>query len=177
MKLIVAVDAQNVIGWSGDLSIPWSIPEDMRRFAELTKSGDDPTVVMGRKTWLSLPQKYRPLPGRKNYVLTRDLDFATSLIPTGAVPAMCGLESIPSHAWLIGGAQLYDEALDKGLVTELYITKVHRSSGADVRLKHDLYSWKLFAIRELAKGRFWVLKDIQALEQAGVTFLTLKRTL
>lgn len=178
MRAIVAVDAQNAIGWS-DGRIPWHVPEDMKRFKALTSCGDEhggrPTVVMGRKTYETLS---KPLPNRRNVVVTGNEELVPKLKAQGFLPAVGRFKSshyLPTD-WLIGGAQLYNEALDQGMVTELHITQVHRSSGADVTLSHDLYSWKLFAVRELAKGRSWLLLDSQALEDSGVTFLTLIRT-
>ena len=64
--MIVAVSENNVIGKNGD--IPWDIPEDMKHFREKTTGH---SVIMGRKTYESLPENYRPLPNRRNIVLTR----------------------------------------------------------------------------------------------------------
>lgn len=66
VNIIVAYNDHRVIGNKGD--IPWKIPADMKRFKELTNGG---VVIMGRKTWDSLPPKFRPLPNRINIVLTR----------------------------------------------------------------------------------------------------------
>lgn len=169
MRMIVAVDQDNAIGWA-DGRLPWHSRYDMARFRELTTGG---TVVMGRKTWDSLPPKFRPLPDRVNLVITRRA--AVDGLPGG----LTRLERAPSDAWIIGGAQVYNQALEQGLVTKLYITQVHLSSSADVRLAHDLYSWKLFAVRELARQRAWVLDDIHvptvSAPEPGITFLKLVR--
>lgn len=174
MKLIVAVDQDNAIGW-GDGRLPWRSPADMARFKALTLGS---SVVMGRKTWDSLPPKFRPLPNRKNYVLSLAPGKASALLAQGAVPVV-SLDYTPPDAWLIGGAQIYNQALEQGLVTELYVTQVHLSSGADVRLAHDLYNWKRFAVSELDLGRAWRLDDIQQPTvvdpDPGVTFLKLVR--
>lgn len=176
MRMIVAVDQDNAIGWS-DGRIPWRSPQDMARFKEITFGG---SVLMGRKTWDSLPVKFKPLPNRINHVMTRDVDAACELMRNKAVPVMSGFEApLSKGIWLIGGAQLYNAALDQGLVTELYITQVHMKSGADVRLAHDLYSWKLFAVNELTRLRAWRLEDIQVptvpATDPGITFLKFVR--
>src|SRR3989344_8947384 len=71
--LIAAVSSNNVIGIDG--KIPWRIKEDMDHFKELTTSHP---VIMGRVTYESIPKKFRPLPGRHNFVLTRDTSFQES---------------------------------------------------------------------------------------------------
>ena len=67
VALVVAHSANRVIGRDGDL--PWHLPSDLRHFKELTTGG---TVVMGRKTWESIPDRFRPLPGRRNIVVSRN---------------------------------------------------------------------------------------------------------
>lgn len=173
MRAIVAVDEDNAIGWS-DGRLPWRIPEDLKRFKRLTTEGQDPLVVMGRKTFDSIG---KALPGRTNYVMTRGQEAFGRITAAGAFPLYTGFHELPETAWLIGGASLYDAALDQGVITELHVTLVHARSGADVRLKHDLYNWKMFAVRELHKGRPWALASVQPAEaSAEATFITLIRT-
>ena len=83
-SLIVAMDSQNGIGKNGQL--PWHLPADLKHFKEITCTVRDPkkqnVVLMGRKTWDSIPEKFRPLPGRINVVLTRhpDLKFPLGVL-------------------------------------------------------------------------------------------------
>ena len=120
VALIWAQAAGGVIGRGG--TMPWHLPEDLAHFRTLT--GND-TVVMGRKTWDSLPERFRPLPGRTNVVVTRQEDWAA----TGAV-AVHSLEhaltaSPTETTWIIGGAELYGLALgdaDRLEVTEIDAT-------------------------------------------------------
>lgn len=109
--LIWAQSTSGVIG--RDNGIPWRLPEDQARFKELTMGQ---AVIMGRLTWESLPAKVRPLPGRRNMVLTRDASYvADGAEVIGELPA--GLDG-----WVIGGAQLYALALplaDRCEVTEI----------------------------------------------------------
>ena len=94
-SLIWAQSTSGVIGRDG--GIPWHLPEDMARFKELT-SGH--TVVMGRLTWESLPARVRPLPGRRNVVVTRDAEYRAE-----GAEVVTSLDEAPlDGAWVIGGA-------------------------------------------------------------------------
>jgi dihydrofolate reductase len=114
--LIWAQASNGVIGAHGRL--PWHLPEDLARFRDLTLGS---TVVMGRTTWESLPEKARPLPGRRNVVLTRHPSWA----PDGATVARsmaAALDGPSGDVWVIGGASVYQGALayaDRVEVTEL----------------------------------------------------------
>lgn len=94
------------IGQNG--GIPWRVPEDLKRFRQVTQGHP---VIMGRRTWESLPEKFRPLPGRENVVLTRDDNFEAPGATVYGTPqqALAALAGTP--AWLIGGGTLYDELL------------------------------------------------------------------
>ncbi|ULE32986.1 dihydrofolate reductase [Mycobacterium sp. IDR2000157661] len=121
--LIWAQSTSGVIGRGG--GIPWRLPEDQARFKELTTGH---AVVMGRLTWESLPAKVRPLPGRRNIVLTRRPDYQAD----GAeVVATLDDALADGPIWVIGGAQVYLEALP--LATRCEITEVeidlHRDDG------------------------------------------------
>lgn len=171
INLIVAVDQNNAIGWD-DGRLAWRIPEDMRRFKSLTTGH---SVVMGRKTFLSLG---RPdgLPDRENYVLTRrpyseirhelgdvfvlsSLDWLTMTVQLNgeAVPRFHG-----QQCWIIGGAEVYNEALSRGIVDKIYLTQVLGSSGAPVKLQHDLFNWKLFVLQQRAIGINWEFEPISS---------------
>jgi dihydrofolate reductase len=101
--LIWAQSASGVIGRKG--AIPWRLPEDLARFKQLTMGH---TVVMGRRTWESLPAKVRPLPGRRNVVLTRQADYMAN-----GAEVMSRLDDAltEDQTWVIGGEQIYRLAL------------------------------------------------------------------
>ena len=101
--LIWAQSRSGVIGRAG--GIPWQLPEDQARFKALTLGH---TVVMGRLTWESLPAKVRPLPGRRNVVVTRQADYMAE----GAT-VVGGLDAAltDDETWVIGGAEIYALAL------------------------------------------------------------------
>jgi dihydrofolate reductase len=107
-----------VIGRDGVM--PWHLPEDLRHFREVTGGA---TVVMGRTTWLSLPERFRPLPGRRNVVLSRRPGFtAPGADVRPSLEAALADVAPGERVWVIGGAQVYAAALpvaDRLLVTEL----------------------------------------------------------
>lgn len=116
LGLIWAQSRTGIIG--RDNGIPWRLPEDQARFKELTMGQ---TVLMGRLTWESLPAKVRPLPGRRNVVITRDTGFvADGADVVTALPEDIG-------GWVIGGAQIYAMTLplaDRCEVTEIDVDLV-----------------------------------------------------
>lgn len=180
VKMILAVDRGNAIGWA-DGRLPWKIPADMKRFKELT-SGTD--VLMGRKTFESLG---RPdgLPNRKNIVISRN----PVQIPSGP----CGLDNmndlgafVRAHQadggvlWIIGGATIYDQAIELQLVDEIHMTLVDDNSGADITLQNDLVNWKMFVLHQAKIGVQWNLEYMSAPGKTDTglsyTFITLKKS-
>jgi dihydrofolate reductase len=129
--LVVAVADNGVIGKDG--GIPWHISEDLKRFKALTMGH---TVVMGRKTWDSLPKK--PLPGRANIVVTRQRDWhaegATAASSLGAATA-----GTSGQVMVIGGAEIYERALP--LATRIELTEVHRDFDGDAQFLFDRSGW------------------------------------
>lgn len=116
VTLLWAQDRVGAIGRGND--IPWHVPEDMRRFRELT--GTAP-VVMGRRTWESLPDRFRPLPGRRNVVITR----SATLTAEGADVVHTideALASVHGPATVIGGGQIYEVAMIHA--TNLRVTEI-----------------------------------------------------
>ena len=112
--LIWAQSTSGVIGRGGD--IPWQLPEDQTRFKELTVGR---AVVMGRLTWESLPERVRPLPGRKNVVLTRQADYMAD--GAHVVPTLQDALT-DDITWVIGGEQIYGLALP--IATRCEVTEV-----------------------------------------------------
>ena len=118
VALVAAVARNGVIGRRG--SLPWHLPEDMAHFREVTIGHP---VVMGRITWESLPERFRPLPGRRNIVVTRQAEWqADGAARAGSVAAALELGAGSARVSVIGGAELYEQALplaDELLLTEL----------------------------------------------------------
>ena len=125
LHLILARAANGVIGRNGTL--PWHLPEDMAHFKRTTMGCP---VIMGRKTWDSLPPKFRPLPGRMNIVITRQASWQVN----GAVRADSVAQAIalcPSEgdAWVIGGAEIY--ALTLPLAETAVVTEIDADFAGD----------------------------------------------
>jgi dihydrofolate reductase len=124
LSLIAALDAQQGIGKNNDLM--WNLPADMQFFKNTTKGH---VVIMGRKNYDSIPEKYRPLAGRQNIVLSRQKDFeAPGCLVFDALDTCLENLSLEEgqKAFIIGGAQIYDLALRSGLVTEIFLTHITR---------------------------------------------------
>jgi len=126
VALIWAEARDGVIGHDG--TIPWHLPEDLAHFRTVT---DGSTVVMGRRTWDSLPPRFRPLPGRRNVVVTRQPDWQAE----GAVVAHSLEEALADAGtgttWVIGGGEIYRQALSSA--TRVEVTEVNLAVEGDTR--------------------------------------------
>jgi dihydrofolate reductase len=124
LTLIAAVARDGVIGI--DNRLPWRLPADLKRFKELTLGH---TVIMGRKTWESLPAAFRPLPGRRNIVVTRDASYrAAGAVVATSLPAAIDAAD-DGAAFVIGGAELYAAALP--LADHLRLTEIDATFEGD----------------------------------------------
>jgi dihydrofolate reductase len=107
-----------------DGGLPWHLPEDLARFRELTRGH---AVIMGRATWESLPERFRPLPGRQNIVLTRNRDWSAdgALVVHDATAALAAVDG--PEAWVIGGPHVYPQFA--GLADRVEITELDLDLG------------------------------------------------
>ena len=122
LALIVAVARNGVIG--GDGTIPWRLPEDLRRFRALTTGH---SIIMGRRTWQSLA---RALPGRESIVVTRQAGFAAEGgVVVHSIEAALAAATYPEPAFCIGGAELYRIAMP--LADTAYVTEIARDFEGD----------------------------------------------
>lgn len=145
VSLIVAMDNDRGIGKNNDLM--WRLPSDMQFFKETT-SGH--IVVMGRKNYESIPEKYRPLPNRENVVLTRNESYVADDCNIFHSLEEC-LKYYQSEddrtVFIIGGGEIYRQALGMKVVDEMYISHVNHSYGADTFFPaFDLSDWKIETI-------------------------------
>ncbi|MEG0921282.1 MAG: dihydrofolate reductase [Comamonas sp.] len=130
IHLIFARARNGVIG--KDNQLPWHLPEDMASFKQKTAGG---TVVMGRKTWDSLPARFRPLPGRHNIVVTRQAGWQPD--PTSDQVSVAGdltsaldaARNLGKPVWVIGGGQIYAQALP--LADEVWVTEIDQDFDGD----------------------------------------------
>lgn len=134
LSIIAAVDMARVIGVRGEL--PWHLPNDLKRFKRLTMGKP---IIMGRKTFESIG---RPLPGRQNIVLTKNIDFSVDGIEcySSLVSALRTLEN-EEEVFVIGGGMIYKEALSR--VSTIYLTEVMTLLDGDAYFPNfDLSEWK-----------------------------------
>jgi dihydrofolate reductase len=131
INLIWAQAQGRVIGLNGKM--PWHLPEDLAHFKRSTQGHP---VIMGRKTWDSLPAKFQPLPGRLNAVISRDAGRREHLRKSGCTPfqslrdalIFCEQQGM-DEVWVIGGAQVYLQALP--LAHQLVITEIDAAFEGD----------------------------------------------
>jgi dihydrofolate reductase len=150
VALIVAMDLEKGIGKNNDLM--WHLPADMKFFKQTTENH---IVVMGRKNWDSIPLRFRPLSNRENVVLTRNQNFHAD-----DCLVLHSLNEVWEHykteenrtVFIIGGGEIYKQALESDLVTEMYITHVNKKFGADTFFPNfDLQKWKVEVIQHHEK--------------------------
>ncbi len=133
--IIVAVDCKNGIG--KDNAMPWHFKKETQYFKEITLTTKDPSkknmVIMGKNTWYSLPEKYRPLKDRKNVVLTRDkfLQIEGVEIYTSLDEAINSAGDDIETIFVIGGATLFKESLIHENLTGIYVTFIENEYECD----------------------------------------------
>jgi dihydrofolate reductase len=150
LSLVVAVAKNGVIGRDG--ALPWRLSSDMKRFKAATMGKP---VLIGRKTWDSLPKK--PLPGRQNLILTRDANFKaqdawvyTDLAAMLAAARAMAQASGADEVCVIGGAQLYNATLPQA--DRVILTEVNLEPEGDARLDLDLSHWREISREHVAAG-------------------------
>ncbi|HQW88045.1 MAG TPA: dihydrofolate reductase [Flavobacteriales bacterium] len=129
VSAIAAVSANGVIGRDGDL--PWHLPDDMAFFQRTTRGH---CVITGRLNWESIPIRYRPLKHRTNIVVTRNPVYdAPGAVVVGSLEAALDHARAlgEPEAFIIGGGQLYREALARKMVDRIYLTRVHAELQGD----------------------------------------------
>lgn len=133
-SLIVATDDRLGIGKNGGL--PWQLKADLKHFRDITTKTKDPSkknvVIMGRKTWDSLPENYRPLPNRLNVVITRNVGL---VLPNDVIMASSleeALKVLDEEKWrqklesifVIGGEKIFRQAIERSQCQELFLTRL-----------------------------------------------------
>lgn len=143
-SLVLAVDEKGGIWKDGDLA--WKIPSDMKYFKDVTSKTTDlakhNAVIMGRKTWESIPSKFRPLDNRVNCILTSSIkeddiwskidDFVLYFKSLERSLSEMELRENIENIFVIGWAKVYNEALKSPFLDKIYITKVEWDHGCDV---------------------------------------------
>ena len=137
--LIWAESVGGVIGYQG--SMPWHLPEDLAHFKELTVGSP---VIMGRKSWDALPDRFRPLPGRRNIVVTRQVDWqADGAEVAHSVTAALELAkaSAAEEVWVIGGAEIFAAVIDRA--DRLEVTEIGERFDGDTTAPTVGHDWRL----------------------------------
>ncbi|QAV69008.1 dihydrofolate reductase [Salinibacterium sp. UTAS2018] len=156
VALIWAQSAGGIIGHNG--SMPWHLPEDLAHFKELTLGSP---VMMGRKTWDSLNPRFRPLPGRRNIVITRQEEWnapgaevahtvtsalelaAASAASSDRVAADRAQKDVAETVWVIGGAEIFASVLKSA--DRLEVTEIHETFEGDTLAPERGDEWMLVA--------------------------------
>lgn len=148
LGLIWAQSRSGVIGNAG--GIPWHVPEDSAHFRAVTGTG---TVIMGRRTWDSLPDRFRPLPGRRNVVVTAQIDWNAdgALVAHSVSDALTIAEpDADNMVWIIGGGVLYAQTMD--IADRLEVTEIEIDSRGDTYAPPISVAWEL---RDTQPGTGW----------------------
>jgi dihydrofolate reductase len=161
ISLIAAIGARNrALGKDGDLI--WHIPDDLKRFKTLTNGHP---IIMGRKTWESLPEKFRPLLGRLNIVVTRQENYIAESAEVcnslGDAIKKAKDDSAEKEIFVIGGGELYKEALP--LATKLYLTLIHEEKEGDVFFPEyeSIFTKKVFEEQRDFEGLSYTWIDLE----------------
>jgi len=154
LHIIVAMTNARVIGKNGTL--PWHLAEDMKLFKELTTNN---TVIMGKNTWNSIPQKFKPLPNRTNIIVSATLPPQNGAIVCKSVSdAINEAKKLNKDAYFIGGAGIYKEAL--AIANVIHISWVKENYSGDTLFPEINFSeWK----------------EIQSVEKTGFSYKKYER--
>ncbi|MBC8475639.1 MAG: dihydrofolate reductase [Bacteroidetes bacterium] len=150
VSIIVAIAHDNVIGKNNDLV--WHLPKDMKFFMDTTLNH---FVIMGRKNYDSIPEKYRPLKNRTNVVVTRNAAFkAPNCVVVSSIKE--GIEAAKKNGdkecFIIGGGQIYKESLEMNMVDKMYITHIDQEFEGDTFFpQFNKGDWNLRVLMEHQK--------------------------
>lgn len=132
--IIVAVDEENGIGKNGTL--PWKLKKEMKYFADTTKKTKDPSkqnmVIMGSRTWESLPESFRPLPERKNVVLTRaGTSFNGASTSESFDAAFALADDSVENIFVLGGENVFKQSIEDPRLDGVFVTRVYKKFNCD----------------------------------------------
>ncbi|MBK8658988.1 MAG: dihydrofolate reductase [Bacteroidetes bacterium] len=164
ISIVVAVSCNHAIGKGGDLL--WHLPKDMKRFKEITYGHH---VLMGRKTYESIPEKFRPLPGRVNIVVSRSQSYAApgcKVVNTLEEGVLFAQENGEQELMVIGGAEIYKQALGKCNRVYLSLVDAHFAEADAFFPVLEADSWsKVAAEKVIADEKNKYDIDFQILER------------
>lgn len=147
VSIIAAVAENGAIGKNNDLI--WHLPKDMEFFKSTTQGHH---VIMGRRNFESIPHRFRPLQGRPNIVVTNQKEYdaqGAEVVNSLEEALAIAKERGESEAFVIGGGQIYELALQKDLIDKMYLTHIHESFDADTFFpQFDDSKWQKECIHE-----------------------------
>ncbi len=132
--IVVACDKENGIGKNN--ALPWHAPQDLKQFKTITSqahpNGKPNALIMGRRTWESLPVKFRPLPNRINVVLSRQsLDLPTGVVLCDGLKSALSQMGDVGYVFVIGGANVYAQAIQHPQLKKIYLTRIDATHECD----------------------------------------------
>lgn len=131
ISIIAALSQNRVIGNGNEL--PWVLPKDMKYFKKVTTSNSSVAhnVIMGRKTWESIPEQYRPLVGRINWIVSRNSKYYAkeAKVTYSFERVLFHLSEVKEEVFVVGGSEIYQAALP--YATKMYLTEIHASIEGD----------------------------------------------
>jgi len=133
LKMILAMDLDGCIGKENGL--PWRLRSDMLRFKRLTMGQGTSAVLMGRTTWETIPEMFRPLVDRINIVVTRNQEYTLDnaiVVYSIEEGIQLATDKNCDECWIIGGANVYEQCRD--MVEEIHLTSVETSNSGDVKV-------------------------------------------
>jgi dihydrofolate reductase len=151
VSIIVGMTKNKVIG--KDNSLPWHLPEDLKNFKELTAGN---TVIMGRKTWESIPERFRPLPNRNNIVISRNINSLEGIDVCSSVEeALEKAKSYDREIFIIGGSSIYEQFLP--LTDKMYISYLKEEFDGDTYFPNfNKEDWKVVERKDFTEFEFVV---------------------
>ena len=139
VSLIVAISKNRVIGKDNDLV--WHLPNDTKFFKQTTQGHH---VIMGRKNFESIPHKFRPLPNRTNIIVTRNKNYsADNCLVTNSLREAINVakKNNEEEAFIIGGGEIYELALEEDLVDRIYLTRIYHEFDGDTFFPYIDEKW------------------------------------
>jgi len=160
VSLIVAMDKNHGIGKNNDLM--WHLPRDMKFFKSTTENH---VVIMGRKNYDSIPEKYRPLSSRENVIITRNPDFKASgcLTFLSLKDALKHFEGEHREIFIIGGGEIYKLSMSMDCVYKMYITHVNGTFDADTFFpEFDKNDWEteLLMVQDIDENHLFAFETV-----------------
>ena len=181
-NIIVALSKKNN-GIGINNSLPWNISEDLKYFKNKTTNCNNETikgiVIMGRNTWNSIPEKFKPLPNRYNIVISNTIKNLDNFENTKVFPSLdnaltfCDVQYSDINIWVIGGSQLYTEAIKNKFCNHLYITEIYNKIECDTYFPDITSNFNLISISNFNQEnenhfRFLVYQNKAVMKQLNI---------